>query len=691
MNRDEQLQRCADNIRVLSVAMPQKAKSGHPGGAMGGADFINLLYAEYLVYDPDNRNWTERDRFFLDAGHMSPMLYSTLALAGFFKAEDLAGFRQWGSHTPGHPERDNFHGIENTSGPLGQGHAFGLGAAITERFLAARFGDWLSHKTWCYITDGGAQEEISQGVGRIAGHLGLSNLVMFYDANDVQLSTKTDAVTVEDFSAKYRAWGWAVHEVNGHDLGQLRSAMNLAVNEKEKPTLIIGRTVMGKGARKADGSVWEGDVKQHGAPFGPESTDATVKSLGGDPANPIQIWPDAAALHQARHEELRKIVAERRATKATWDAANAEKSALYTRFFDKTPWPVKWDEVSFGANIATRNASATVLTAMADQIPNMIVASADLADSDKTDAFLKKTGPFKRGDFSGAFLHAGVAELTMAAVCTGMSLHGGVIPACGTFFAFSDYMKPVMRMCALQEAQVIFLWSHDSFRVGEDGPTHQPIEQEAQARLLEQMKNLSGKRSFTVLRPADCHETLAAWRFAVESTQAPTAILLTRQDIPDLAVDARREQAKNLVKGGYTVSRDEKPELLLIGSGSELGLALDAAKLLRAEGLKVQVASIPSTWLFLEQDETYRNGVIPQGIPTLAVTAGLPCVFVPLVGAFGSIVGMTRFGASANFKVLDEKFGYTPEAVATKAKAQIATAKETAKTLIAQAQALLGA
>lgn len=690
MNRDDQLQRCADNIRVLSVAMPQRAKSGHPGGAMGGADFINLLYAEYLVYDPDDRNWTERDRFFLDAGHMSSMLYSTLALAGFFSAEDLKGFRQWGSHTPGHPERDNSRGIENTSGPLGQGHAFGLGAAITERFLAARFGEWLSHKTWCYLTDGGAQEEISQGVGRIAGHLGLSNLVMFYDANDVQLSTKTDAVTVEDFSAKYRAWGWNVHEVNGHDLTALRGAMDAAVAETQKPTLIIGRTVMGKGARKADGSIWEGDVKQHGAPFGPESTDATVQSLGGDATDPIQLWPDCVALHQARHDELRQIVAKRREVQAQWAAANADKAALYARFFDKTPWPVAWDAIAFGKNLATRNASAAILTALADQIPNMIVASADLADSDKTDAFLKKTAPFQRGDFHGAFLHAGVAELTMAAVCTGMSLHGGVIPACGTFFAFSDYMKPVMRLAALQEAQVIFLWSHDSFRVGEDGPTHQPIEQEAQARLLEQMKNLSGKRSFTVLRPADHHETREAWRFAIESTQAPSAILLTRQDIPDLAIENRPSQAKGLHQGGYVVSRDETPEILLIGSGSELGLTLDAAKLLRAEGLKVQVSSIPSTGLFLEQDQAHRDAVIPQGLPTLAVTAGLPCVFTPLVGAFGAVVGMTRFGASANFKVLDEKFGYTPEAVAAKAKAQIVAARATAKALIAQAQALLG-
>jgi transketolase len=690
MDLDALLRKCADNIRVLSAAMPQAAKSGHPGGAMGGADFMNLLYAEYLVYDPDDRNWTERDRFFLDAGHMSPMLYSTLGLAGFFSAEDLKGFRQWGSHTPGHPERDNDHGIENTSGPLGQGHAFGLGAAITERFLAARFGEWLSHKTWCYITDGGAQEEISQGVGRIAGHLGLSNLVMFYDANDVQLSTKTDAVTVEDFEAKYRAWGWEVHDVDGHDLAALRKAMDAAVAETAKPTLIIGRTVMGKGARKADGSVWEGDVKQHGAPFGPEATAATVTALGGDATDPIQLWADCTALHKARHDELRKIVAKRREVQATWALENADKAALYARFFDKAPWPVKWDEISFGKNLATRNASATILTALADQIPNMIVASADLADSDKTEAFLKKTGPFIKGDFSGAFLHAGVAELTMAAVCTGMSLHGGVIPACGTFFAFSDYMKPVMRMAALQEAQVIFLWSHDSFRVGEDGPTHQPIEQEAQARLLEQMKNLSGKRSFTVLRPADHHETREAWRFAVESTEAPSAILLTRQDIPDLEVENRPAQAKGLHQGGYVVSADANPELLLLGSGSELGLALDAAKLLRAEGKRVQVSSIPTTWLFMEQDEVYRASVVPAGIPTLAITAGLPCVFVPLVGPFGSIVGMTRFGASANFKVLDEKFGYTPAAVAEKAKAQIVAARETAKVLIAQAQALLG-
>ena len=689
MDRDSIMRRCADNIRILSVAMPQRAKSGHPGGAMGGADFLNLLYSEYLVYDPDDRNWTERDRFFLDAGHMSPMLYSTLALAGFFQAEDLKGFRQWGSRTPGHPERDNAHGIENTSGPLGQGHAFGLGAAIAERFHAARFGEWLSHRTWCYLTDGGAQEEISQGVGRIAGYLGLSNLVMFYDANEVQLSTKTSAVTCEDFAAKYTAWGWRVHEVDGNDLSQLRKAMNAAVAETEKPTLIIGHTVMGKGARRADGSVWEGDVKQHGAPFGQDATDATVKSLGGDPADPIQLWSDCLALHQARHEELRGIVKERRAGKAAWAAKNPEKAVLYTRFFDKSPWPVRWDEIEFGKNLATRNASATVLSALAEQLPNMVVASADLADSDKTEAFLKKTGAFKKGDFSGAFLHAGVAELTMAAVCTGMSLHGGVIPACGTFFAFSDYMKPVMRMAALQEAQVIFLWSHDSFRVGEDGPTHQPIEQEAQARLLEQMKNLSGKRSFTVYRAADSAEMLVAWRAAVESTASPTALLLTRQDIPDLALPDRRKQAEGLLRGGYVAEADPSPEVVLLASGSELGLILDAAKLLRAEDRRVQVSSIPSTGLFLEQDAAYRETVVPSGLPVLAVTVALPAVLSPLVGPFGTVMGMERFGASANFKVLDEKFGYTPVNVAARAKAQIADARKTAEVLIAQAKALL--
>ena len=637
---------------------------------MGGADFAHLLYAEYLVYDPKDPFWKERDRFFLDPGHMSAMLYATLAVTGKYSTQDLAAFRQWGSHTPGHPERDVAHGVENSSGPLGQGHVFGVGAAVAERFLAARFGEWLTHKTWVYISDGGIQEEISQGAGRIAGHLGLSNLVMFYDANAVQLSHKVSDVMTEDTAAKYRAWGWVVHEVDGHDYAQMRAALDKALAETAGPTLIIGRTTMGKGAKRADGSVWEGDVKQHGAPFGKDATDATVKALGGDPAHPIAILPEVLEGTAARHTELTEIVAARRAAKAEWAKANPELAATYERYFEPNAFSVDWDAISFAPGMASRNASAKVMEAIAVQVPNFVMMSADLADADKTEAFLKKTKIFRKGDFSGQFLQAGVAELTMAALAVGMTLHGGVRAGCATFFAFSDYMKPVMRLAALQELPVIFLWTHDSFRVGEDGPTHQPIEHEAQLRLLEQVHNFAGKRSLLALRPGDSEEVRVAWKMALETTDRPTAMVFSRQDLVDSIPDTgdRKANAQGALRGGYVVSGAAVPQIVLLANGSELGLAHQTAQLLRSEGIATRVASLPSVGLFLDQDEAYREAVLPAGVPVLAITAGLRCVFQGLEGPLGDVVCLERFGASANFKVLDEKFGYTPSAVLARAK-----------------------
>jgi len=665
----ELLRKGADNIRWLSAAMPQKANSGHPGGSMGGADFVHLLYSEYLVYDPDDPHWKERDRFFLDPGHMSAMLYATLAITGRYTLDDLAAFRQWGSHTPGHPERDVAHGVENSSGPLGQGHVFGIGAAITERFLAQRFGEWLAHKTYAYISDGGIQEEISQGAGRIAGHLGLSNLVMFYDANDVQLSHMVSDVTSEDTAAKYRAWGWVVHEVDGHDYAQMRAALDEAVAETERPTLIIGHTTMGKGARHADGSVWEGDVKQHGAPFGKDATAATVKALGGDPEAPFAIPPEVIDGVRIRQSELRALVADRKAAEASWRKASADLATTYDRFFSNEPWPVKWDDIAFAPGMASRNASANVMEALAVQIPNFVMMSADLAGADKTDAFLKKTTILRKGDFSGQFLQAGVAELTMAALAVGMVLHGGVRAGCATFFAFSDYMKPVMRLAALQELPVVFIWTHDSFRVGEDGPTHQPIEHEAQLRLLEQVHNFKGKRSLLALRPGDSEETRAAWRMAIENIETPSALVFSRQDLVDSIPDTgdRKANAQGTVLGGYVVSGSDNPRIILLANGSELGLIHQTAEKLRAKGVPTRVVSIPSIGRFLDQPTTYRDEILPPAIPILAVTAGLGSVFQGLEGPFGAVVSLERFGASANFKVLDERFGYTPDHIVEQA------------------------
>lgn len=657
------LTKAADNVRVLIAAMVEKAKSGHPGGSMGGADFTNVLYSKYLVYDPEDPRWFCRDRFFLDPGHMSPMLYGVLALAGKFSIDELKEFRQWGSVTSGHPELDVERGIENSSGPLGQGHVMAVGSAIAERFLVAQFGEVVSHKTYAFISDGGIQEEISQGAGRIAGYLGLSNLIMFYDSNDVQLSTKVNEVTCEDTAAKYRAWNWNVIEVDGSNPQALCSAIELANLEKERPTLIIGHTIMAKGAVAADGTSCEGWVSTHGQPLSKAGADLakTVENLGGDPDDMWKIYDESAELYAARREELKSIVAARREAFDAWAKANPELAAKLESYIEGRLPEIDYTKTALKPNMATRSASAAVLSLLAEHVDNMIVSSADLANSDKTDGFLKKTHALVRGDYSGKFLHAGVAEMTMAAIMNGIILHGGMHAACGTFFVFSDYMKPVLRMSALMELPVKYVFTHDAFRVGEDGPTHQPVEHEAQIRLMEQMSNLSGKPSALVLRPADSAETVACWQMAMENKECPTVMILSRQDLEDLpaASGDRLAEAYGARKGGYVVCPAENPDVVLAANGSEVSLLCKVAEALGAKGIKAQVASFPSIGLFNAQSEDYRNSVMPAGVKVFGLTAGLPSTLYPLMKGDWKVYGFERFGASAPYKVLDEKFGFT--------------------------------
>lgn len=670
MNDIKVMNHAADNIRILAASMVEKANSGHPGGAMGGADFINVLFSEFLVFDPENPSWEGRDRFFLDPGHMAPMLYSQLALIGKFTLEDLQQLRQWGSVTPGHPEREIARGIENTSGPLGQGHTFAVGAAIAAKFLKARLGDVMNQTIYTYISDGGVQEEISQGAGRIAGTLGLDNLIMFYDANDIQLSTETKVVTIEDTAKKYEAWGWKVIKIDGNDCEQIRKAINEAKAEIERPTLIIGHCVMGKGARKDDGSSYEHNCKTHGAPLGGDAFVNTVKNLGGDPTDPFKIFPDVQKLYADRLAELKDIVAKRYAEKDSWSKANPEKAELLKEWFSGNTPKVDWSKVEQKAGAATRGASATILTVLAEQVPNMICASADLSNSDKTDGFLKKTHNLERGDFSGAFFQAGVSELTMACCCIGMSLHGGVIPACGTFFVFSDYMKPAVRMAALMEVPVKFIWTHDAFRVGEDGPTHEPVEQEAQIRLMEKLKNHHGKDSVRVLRPADAEETTVCWRMAMENTSTPTALILSRQNIEMLPEGNDYNQAE---KGAYIVAgSDEDFDVILLASGSEVSTLEAGKKLLNNDGIKVRVLSVPSEGLFRSQPKEYQESILPRDAKVFGMTAGLPVTLEGLVGAYGKVWGMESFGFSAPYKVLDEKLGYTGQNVYNQVKELLA-------------------
>ena len=666
MNDIKVLNHAADNIRILAASAVEKAKSGHPGGAMGGADFINVLYSEYLKYDPECPTWVGRDRFYLDPGHMAPMLYSLLCLIGKYSLDELANLRQWGSPTTGHPEFDPTRGVENTSGPLGQGHAFAVGAAIAAKFLAAHTGNPTFEKEtiYAYISDGGVQEEISQGAARIAGTLGLDNLIMFYDSNDIQLSTETREVMNEDTAAKYRALGWDVQEINGNDAAQIRTAIEKAKAVKGKPALIIGKCIMGKGALKEDGSSYERNCKTHGAPLGGDAFKNTIKNLGGDPENPFQIFDDVKEMYDRRAEELRKLAAERHAEEKAWAEANPEKAQQLDDWFSNKAPKIDWSKCVQKDNDATRSASAACLGVLAEQVPNMICASADLSNSDKTDGFLKKTHAFQPNDFTGAFFQAGVAELTMACCCIGMALHGGVIPACGTFFVFSDYMKPAVRMAALMELPVKFIWTHDAFRVGEDGPTHEPVEQEAQIRLMEKLKNHHGQNSCLVLRPADAKETTVAWAMAMENTKTPTALILSRQNINNLPEGNDYEQAR---KGGYIVAgSDANPDVVLVATGSEVSTLVAGAELLRKDGVKVRIVSVPSEGVFRCQPAAYQQSVVPTGAKVFGMTAGLPVNLQGfLIGAApeSKVWGLESFGFSAPYKVLDEKLGYTAENV----------------------------
>ncbi len=660
-NATSLMNHAADNIRILAAAAVEKAKSGHPGGAMGGADFINVLYSEFLEYDPENPAWEGRDRFFLDPGHMAPMLYAQLTLTGHYSLTDLQNLRQWGSVTPGHPERNILRGIENTSGPLGQGHTFAVGAAIAAKFMKARFGKVMNQTIYAFISDGGIQEEISQGAGRIAGHLGLDNLIMFYDSNNVQLSTMCDEVTGEDVAKKYEAWNWYVQTINGNDPEAIREALRNAKAETTRPSLIIGQTTMGKGCLTAEGDNFEGQCSTHGQPLSKSgaSIEATIRNLGGNPENPFVIFPEVQALYDARKVELIELANQKYAELYEWKQTNPELAAQYDQFFSEEIPTIDWAQVIQKPNSATRAASATCLSMLAEQVGNMVVSSADLSNSDKTDGFLKKTHAFTPGNFSGAFLQAGVSELAMTCIMIGMSLHGGIIPACGTFFVFSDYMKPAVRMAALMEVPIKFIWSHDAFRVGEDGPTHEPVEQEAQIRLMEKLKNHSGKNSVLVLRPADAEETTMAWRMAMENNDTPTALILSRQDIPSLP----HHDWESFQRGAYIVSKDENPQVVLLASGSEVSTLLAGAELLRAEGIRLQIISVPSEGLFQQQSAEYKAEVLPIDLPRFGLTAGLPVTLAGLVGKNGAIWGMESFGFSAPYKVLDEKLGFTAQNV----------------------------
>lgn len=658
----------ADNIRAIAISMVEKANSGHPGGAMGGADFMHILYTEFLNYDPTEMDWPFRDRFFMDAGHLSALMYAQYYLLGNYNKDDVQNFRQWESVTPGHPEVDILRGIENTSGPLGQGHTMGVGAAIAAKFLDARFQGIFNHKIYGFITDGGVQEEISQGAGRIAGHLGLNNFILFYDSNDVQLSSMTDEVTSEDTAMKYHAWGWKVITIDGHNHSEIRKALNEAKAEKDKPTLIIGKTIMGKGCVASDGSMYEGECELHGKPIGDTKANyiKTLLNLKADPYNPFAIYNEVEKYYEDIKTHKIKIASEQKQKITNWKKENPLLAKKMESFLSGKSPELDFSKIIQKENIATREASSIVLAYLAENVENIIVSSADLSNSDKTDGFLKKSSVLQRNNFSGAFLQAGVAELTMASIANGIALHGGVIPIVATFFVFSDYMKPAIRLAAIQELPVKYIWTHDSFRVGEDGPTHQPIEQEAQIRLMEKIKNHSGNQSMLVLRPADAIETTVSWDLAMQNTKTPSGLILSRQNITTIPAQktSRYNEALETRKGGYLVKKTDNPDITLIANGSEVNLLLESANVLEKEkNLRINVASIPSEGLFKSQSESYQLSIIPKEKPTFGLTAGLTLNLEGLVGNKGKVMGLNRFGDSAPAAVLDEKFGFTSQYV----------------------------
>ncbi|MEG2151581.1 MAG: transketolase, partial [Bacteroidaceae bacterium] len=469
--------------------------------------------------------------------------------------------------------------------------------------------------------------------------------------------------TTEDTAKKYAAWNWKVININGNDANEIREALLEAKAEKERPTIIIGKTIMGKGAVTAEQGCFERKCSTHGQPLSASgaSYEETIKNLGGDPTNPFQVFAEVEKLYAKRRNELKEIVAKKYAAKEIWAKKNPILASKLELFFSGKAPKIDWTSIEQKAGSATRNASATVLGTLAMQVENMIVSSADLSNSDKTDGFLKKTHAFTKGDFTGAFLQAGVSELTMACVCIGMSLHGGVISACATFFVFSDYMKPAIRMACLMEQPVKFIWSHDAFRVGEDGPTHEPVEQEAQIRLMEKLKNHKGQNSMLVLRPADAEETTVAWKLAMNNMATPTALIFSRQNVANLPEGTCYENAN---KGAYIVAgSDENPDIIMVASGSEVATLVAGAELLHKDGLKVRIVSVPSEGLFRSQSKEYQESIIPTGAKVFGLTAGLPVNLLGLVGANGKVFGLESFGFSAPYKVLDEKLGFTADNV----------------------------
>ncbi len=663
-------QLCINTIRMLAVDAVEKAKSGHPGMPMGMAPAAHVLWKEFLRHNPANPAWPDRDRFVLSAGHGSMLLYALLHLTGYaVPLEELKKFRQWGSLTPGHPEAGHTPGVETTTGPLGQGFANGVGMAIAERFLAERFNrpghEIVNHFTYAIVSDGDLMEGVSHEAAGLAAHLKLGRIIYLYDDNRITIEGKTDLAFTEDRAARFAAYGWHVQTVSdGNDVAAIAAAIRAAQAVTDKPSIIAVKSVIGFGSPNKQGT-----SKSHGEPLGTDEAKATRKNLG---------WPDEefhvpAEVDGCRRQILEKgkgLEAEWQKRFAAYQQAHPELAAEFRRWM-AGELPAGWDASvpSFPADPkgeATRNSSGVVLNAVAAKVANLIGGSADLAPSTKT--LLKDGGDFQACAYSGRNFHFGVREHGMGSALNGMALHGGVIPYGATFFVFADYMRPPMRLAALMGLKVVYVMTHDSIGVGEDGPTHQPVEHLASMRIIPGM---------TVIRPCDSNETAEAWRQAL-SVKGPVVLALTRQNLPTLD-RTKHGPAANLAKGGYvlTDAPGGKPDVILIATGSEVAVTLEAAGKLAAKGVQARVVSMPSQELFDAQPESYRASVLPPDCAArVSVEAGVTDGWQKYVGTFGASVGLDRFGASGPYKTVFEKFGFTADNVAAKALESVARVKE---------------
>ncbi|MDD5678529.1 MAG: transketolase [Kiritimatiellae bacterium] len=648
----------ANTIRGLAMDGVQKANSGHPGMPMGTADFAAVLFLKHLKYCAANPAWADRDRFILSPGHGCMLLYSLLHLAGYdLKLDELKLFRQWGSRTPGHPEHGITPGVETSTGPLGQGCGNSVGMALAEAMLAERFnlpGETIvDHYTYGICSDGDLMEGISHEAFSLAGHLGLNKLIFFYDSNRITIEGATDLAYSDDVRKRFEGYHWNVLEVDGHDIAALDQVLTQARTETQRPTLIIGRTTIGKGSPHMAGT-----SESHGAPLGAEEVKATKKALGLPADQDFFVPDEVRAIFAARARELQAVEAQWQAAFQQYRAKHPDKAAAWDAARNLAlPADLEKSLPVFdpAKPIATRNASHTVIQKLAAAVPYLVGGSADLAPSTRT--IMDGQGDIKPHSFLGRNFHFGIREHAMGAILNGIALHGGFRGYGATFYVFSDYFRPSIRLACIMKLPVIYVLTHDSFYVGEDGPTHEPVEHTMALRIMPNM---------TVIRPADPTETGAAWIAALKNTEGPTAILLTRQNLPVLD-RTQFPKANKLEQGAYVLwqSAPGRPQIILIATGSEVPLALDAAREVAKDGVKIRVVSMPSWELFEKQTDKIKKSVLPPYCRCrLAIEAGVTMGWEKYVGAKGRAFGLNHYGASAPYKVLAKEYGFTTENIA---------------------------